>query len=268
MRIALLMLMTLLGLCCGGCFRDHSQPYLDSTRLDKGYVLVLTGIEGRSRFNTAIAHGMAQGGCPYAIEIYDWTGSWMPLVNQESVQRNKNRACDIASKVLRYKMTYPDRPVFLVGQSGGAAMSIWAAECLNGRTVDGIVLLAASISPEYRLDRAINNSKRGIVSFYSERDVFLLGFGTTVFRTMDGSHSKSAGMVGFAYPEPPPAAYSRLYQVPFNERMSASGNYGLHMTSGSADFVKAYVTPMIKADGWSRRTIDTIIRDAMNRGGD
>jgi len=259
----LLILWMSLSACCGGC-GSPVQPYLSQSRLERGFVLVLTGIEGRSRFNEAIADGLANGGCPYAIEIYDWTSSWMPLVDQNSPRRNQNKAYDVALRVARYQLAYPDRPVFLVGQSGGGGMAIWTAERLHGRRVDGIVLLAASVSPSYRLDRALAASRQGIVNFYSERDMFLLGFGTTVFRTMDGSHSKSAGMVGFAVP-PPPAAYGKLFQVPFHSRMSASGHYGLHVTSGAEGFVREYVTPILMAGSWSRRSIDAAVHNAIER---
>jgi len=266
MRTGVLLLWSFLVLsaCSGGC-SSPIQPYLSESRLDRGYVLVLTGIEGRSRFNEAIADGLANGGCPYAIEIYDWTSSWMPLVDLNSVERNQSKAYELALRVTQYQMTYPNRPVYLVGQSGGGGMAVWTAERLHGRTVDGIVLIAASVSPPYRLDRALAASRRGIVNFYSERDMFLLGFGTAVFRTMDGSHSKSAGMVGFAVPSPVPPVYGKLFQVPFQSRMSASGHYGLHLTSGSEGFVREYVAPMLLTGPWSRKTIDTIVSNAIER---
>jgi len=251
--------------CCGGGCGSSDQPYLTDARKDRGYVMVLTGIEGRSRFNEAIAAGLVNGGCPYAVEIYDWTSSWMPLVDQMSVERNQGKSYEVALRVTTYQKAYPDRPVILVGQSGGAAMAIWAVERLHGRSVDGIVLIAASLSPAYRLDRALEVSRRGIVNFYSERDVFLLGFGTAVFRTMDGSHSASAGMVGFAVPDPMPPAYARLFQVPFQSKMSATGHYGLHLTSGSERFVREFVTPMVLTSPWSRRHVDTVVHSAIER---
>jgi len=266
MRAGLFLLWSALVLstCCGGC-SSPAQPFVTDVRLERGYVLILTGIEGRGRLNEAIATGLIGGGCPYAIEIYDWTSSWGPLVNQKSVKRNKERAYEVALRVMRYQVAYPDRPVILIGQSGGAAMAIWAAERLHGRTVDGIVLLAASISPPYRLDRALTASRRGIVNFYSERDLFLLGFGTAVFTTMDGSHSKSAGMVGFAVPMPTPPVYHKLFQIPFQSDMAASGNIGLHVTSGSEGFIREFVTPMVLTSPWTRKTIDTLVRNAIDR---
>jgi len=265
MRTGVLSLLLFVTAWCGGCSRTPIQPYLSEPRLEQGYVLVLTGIEGRSRYNEAIANGLASGGCPYAIEIYDWTSSWMPPLNQRRIERNKDRSHEIAMRVARYQMAHPGKPVILVGQSGGAAMAIWTAERLRGRSVDGIVLLAASISPVYRLDRTLAASRRGVVSFYSERDMFLLGFGTTVLGTMDGNHSRSAGMVGFAYPQPMPPMYNRLFQVPFDSKMSASGNVGLHLTSSAEGFVREYVTPIVMAKAWSRKTVHSIIHEAMER---
>ena len=245
MRIATVAMMALLIASCCGCtpgfVKSKSQPYLNAERLDRGYVIVLTGIEGLGTFNEDIASGLAKGGCPYAIEINDWTSSWWWIVNLESIQANKNKACEIAGKIQRYHQAYPGRPVILVGQSGGAAIAVWTAECMNGQDIDAIVLLAATISPGYRLDHALSASRRGIVSFHSDRDVLLLGVGTSIARTMDGNFSTSAGMGGFNPPPNMPPEYYKLYQIPYNSKMSEVGNYGLHLTSSSERFVARYV---------------------------
>ena len=270
MRMVTMVALLLLTALCGGCmpssFRSTAQPYLNADRLDRGLVIVLTGIEGRSTFNEGIASGLAKGGCPYAIEIYDWTSSWVSIVNQETIQKNKNTACEIAGKILRYHMAYPDRPVILAGQSGGAAMAIWTAECLNGQSVDGIVLLAASISPGYRLDRALAASRRGIVSFHSDRDFLMLGLGTSVVRTMDGNFGTSAGMRGFDCPPGTPPEYLRLYQIPYNSSMSATGNVGLHLTSSSEAFVARYIEPIVMNTHWTKESIQMNV-DAANGTG-
>lgn len=266
MRTSVLTVCTLLGLILGGCQLDRipklirgepldSQPYMTQARLDRGLVIVLTGIEGRSNLNEDIVNGLAKGNVNYAIKLEDWTTSWIALVNQETKERNMRKARAIATTIVNYRWAYPDRPVILVGQSGGAAMAVWITESLKGESVDGIILLAASLSHQYRLDQALANSERGIVNFYSGRDVVLLGFGTKVFRTMDGANSSCAGMLGFDVPARMPPAYRKLYQIPWNSKMGEAGNHGLHLTSGSEAYVAEFVAPFVLNYQWNERLV-------------
>ncbi len=232
-----------------GC--NSLQPYRTHKRLARGLVIVLPGIEGRGGLNEAICHGLNDGGVNWAIELYDWTSPLGLLYNLRAEDRNRRRASQLAWRITRYLWDYPGRPVILVGQSGGGAIAVWTAEkLLTGLKIDGIILLAASLSPEYLLDFALANTRRGIVSFCSSRDWMLLGVGTTVYGTMDGRHTSSAGRVGFKIPEDPPskAAYEKVYQIAWQREMSEVGNPGFHLTSGAARFVADYVAPFILAD--------------------
>lgn len=261
--VSVVLLITVLPLSSGCSFGKYvgynSQPYLTPDRKENGWVLVFTGIEGRSRFNESIADGLAKAGVNYAIQIVDWTPSPSAIYNLESQERNRRIAAQWAVQVENYRMTYPHRPVILVGQSGGGAIAAWVAEALDEDKVDGIVMLAATLSPGYRLDKALAGSERGIVNFYSERDVLMLGIGTTLFRTMDGEFRQSAGRVGFEVPRNS-RPYQRLYQVPWTSEMAkATGNYGLHLTSGSENFVAKYVAPLVMARRWNHAVVQRAV---------
>jgi hypothetical protein len=250
-----------------GCI-SSSQPYLTSDRMERGLVIVLPGVEGRSPLNEAICRGLNDGGVNWAIELYDWTApvpliglTMGPLYNQEAEGRNQNKADELAGRIKRYQFAYPHRPVVLVGQSGGGAIAVWAARALSGgHKVDGVILMAASLSPGYPLSRALNNSDRGIVNFYSARDWFLLGVGTTITGTMDGEHESSAGKVGFLPPSGrKPKEYSKLFQIPWTEKMGETGNSGGHMSSGATEFVSTYVAPLVLSPVWDDRLISQIV---------
>lgn len=262
----LVLIVAIAGMLCGcnplTIFSRRGMTAM-SGRADRGLVIVLPGIEGRSGLNEAICTGLAEGGVPYKIELYDWTSRLGPVANQRAEGRNREQATQIAASIVRYKTAYPGRPVFLVGQSGGGAMAAWVAECLpSNQQVDGIVMLAASLSPTYSLDVALARSKRGIVNFYSSRDWFLLGIGTTVLGTMDGAHTSSAGKTGFERPAllTRSKAYERLYQVSWTPAMAQAGNTGTHISSGASAFVATYVAPLIMTPAWSHQTIDRIIQ--------
>ena len=112
-----------------------------------------------------------------------------------------------------YQDNHPGRPVYVVGHSGGGGVAVFTAESLpDGRKIDGLVLLSASISKGYDLHKALANCRRGIINYYSSRDVGLLGVGTTLMGNVDGGHGPSAGLKGFdnAFPGLRPVSYTHL----------------------------------------------------------
>lgn len=200
----------------------------------------------------------------WAIDMADWTTS-LPmnyLVNLRDEPRNRLRAQEIADAVVRYRMSWPRSPVVLVGQSSGGGMAVWVAEALPPtEQIDGIIMLAPSLSPGYSLDSALMRTRRGIVNFYSERDWVILGVGTTLSGTMDGLHTSSAGRVGFELPVTGPSAelYElKLFQIPWQPAMAEAGNRGLHLTSGARAFVATYVAPLVLAEKWDMATVEAI----------
>ncbi len=244
----------------GGC---NLQPNVTEERLDRGLVLVYTGIEGRSPFNQAICDALVEAKVPYAVELVDWTvgvpGAY--LVNLRAEARNRAKAAEIALRITRYRMQFPGRPVILVGQSGGAAVAVWTAEQMEfGQKVDGIILLAAALSPDYMLHQALANSRRGLVNFCSSADRLFLGMGTSVAGTMDGYHGSSAGRVGFRVPmvKGRPPEYEKFFQVTWQEEMSRAGHWGGHTSTSSGAFVREYVAPLVTAPRWSKALIDCI----------
>jgi pimeloyl-ACP methyl ester carboxylesterase len=256
----------LAALALAGCRHQVGglEPYLNDSARDRGLVIVLPGIEGRSAFNEAICEGLVDGGVTWAIDLADWTAS-MPmsyLVNLRDEGRNRIKAQDIADSIVRYRMAYPNTPVVLVGQSSGGGMAIWVAEAMPPtERIEGIITLAPSLSPEYSLDSALLRTRRGIVNFYSERDWVILGVGTTLSGTMDGSHTSSAGRVGFEPPWGGPSLelYERkLFQIPWQPGMADAGHRGMHLTSGARLFVAAYVAPLVLAKTWDPPTLQAI----------
>lgn len=261
-RAALFLLLAAMCLA-GGCFRPP-QPYLTPDRLEKGLVLVLTGIEGRSPFNEDICLGLKIGGVEAGIELVDWT-THVPfnyLYNLRAEKRNRRKAEEIARRIVRYQMTYPNRPVVLVGQSGGGGMAVWVAESLpRDAQVDGLVLLAACLSPSYQLDGALRHCRRGIVNFYSPRDFVFLGAGTLLAGTMDGAHASSAGHAGFNVlaQGTGQTLYSKLFQVAWNKNMGWTGYSGTHLSSGATNFVAAYLAPFVLMRQWDESAVQRVL---------
>ena len=218
------------------------KAWLEPERLEQGYVIVLPGIEGHSLLNRGIAAGLVDAGLPYGVEIYDWTeGPLWAVYNLRSRKLHARQAAIIRDKILSYRRQYPGRPVYLVGHSGGGALSLLTAESLpEGSGVTGIVLIVPAISPRYPLHAALAKVDRGIWNYRSYGDCVYLGALTTLFGTVDGRHVPAAGAVGFSKPLDP-----RVHEIPFEISMLRDWNTGGHLTCTNRTFVRKWIAPIL-----------------------
>lgn len=242
-------LISLAALLMGGCLPDNNE-LVTPQRMESGLVMILPGIEGDGPFSAEVRRGLDESGLGCALPIIRWGRPVPiagPLLNQMDLIGNRLAAQRLADAIVNYQDSHPGRPVHLVGHSGGGGVSIFTAEALpQGRKVDGIVLLSASISAGYDLTKALAHSRKGIVNFYSKNDVGLLMIGTTVVGNVDGIHGPAAGAIGFdRLPE-------GLHQVPWSQDMSWAGSGG-HMDTTGAPFVRTFVSPWIRAPAWPAR---------------
>jgi len=239
-----------------GCGADNAR-FTTPERMDEGLVVILPGIEGVSEMNLDIRRGLVRGGVDRALPIYSWRRP-IPiagvLINQMDFLGNRLEGIKLAKMITEYQDAHPGRPVYLIGHSGGGGVAVFAAEAMpEGRQVDGLVLLSASISKGYNATKALKRCRNGIVNFYNRSDAGLLGVGTTVVGNVDGVHGPSAGLEGFdparsGDPEEKRLAYARLYQVALSPSMTGGGDP--HAAATHPGFVASYVVPWIRAQGW------------------
>ncbi len=232
-------LVALATLSVTGCLED--KMYLTPERKQNGLVVVLPGIEGPSHFNADIKKGIVNSSLDYAVTVYAWGVPGLALVNQMDFVGNHMRAGRLADYIQEYQKEYPDRPVWLVGHSGGGGIAVFAAEALDpGYKVDGLILLAASISKDYPLDKALAKVRGPIVNFYNPNDSALLGLGTTLTSNVDGRRGPSAGLNGFS------RSYPGLHEIPVR---SSSNPHGAATKPG---FVRSNVVPWIQRNSSGR----------------
>lgn len=245
-RLALLLL---LAIPAAGCKDMLNADYTQPPQAQHGMVYILPGIQGVDFHYKNIRKGLLGAGINCGIMIHPW-GSQIPglnlLVNETDVKGDRQWGRKIAEDIVAYRQQYPGRPVFLIGQSGGAGVSVFAAEALaemNAEPVTGIVLLDASVSSDYNLSQALSKSQRGIVNFYNLRDVALLKVGTQMFGNVDGGHGDSAGRTGFS------RSFGGLYQVEVTKDM-VDDFADPHFADCSQAFASQYIAPWIIDQTW------------------
>lgn len=252
MRVWLILLVGAVA-ALAGCTPDggsaDSLTYMSNDRLESGLVIILPGIEGESPANHDIRRGLDMAGVNRGLPIYNW-GFPVPvagmIVNQVDFLGNRMKSLDIAKMVVSYQDAHPGKPVYLVGHSGGGGMAVFAAESLpEGRQVEGLVLLSASVSAGYDLTKALEHTRHGLVNFYNRNDTGLLGVGTTVMGNVDGVHGPSAGLIGF---DTDARNYDNLYQVNVTE--INSDDLDPHFSTTRVNFVSSHVAPWLLALAW------------------
>ncbi len=221
-------------------------------RLEQGYVIVLPGIEGKSFLNRKIVRGLVRADVPFGIEIHDWTyGLIGYVVNLRSQRRHREQAEIIAEKIARYREKHSTQPVYLIGHSGGGAMTAFTLERLPvGLRATGGLMLVPALSANYDLVPALNQTERGLWNFSSWADAFMLGLGTMLLGTCDGKHQSSAGMTGFATSVHESCNHigehqPRLREVPYRREMFHDRNFGGHFGPVSPKFVQHWLAPIV-----------------------
>jgi pimeloyl-ACP methyl ester carboxylesterase len=244
-----------LAMAAVGC-ADSNKPFMTVDRMNRGLVVVLPGIEGESELNHEIRRGLVSGGLMCAMPIYRWGRPVPlagPLLNQMDIIGNRISAGGIANMIVDYQKKYPDRPVYIVGHSGGGGIAVFAAEALpKDVMVDGVVLLSGSMSSAYDLTKALGHCRKGVLNIYTRADVGLLIVGTTLAGNVDGIRGPAAGAIGFDRPTSRSSperilAYQKLFQL---ELSDATGSDDAHGSTTRRSFVSHYVAPWLMATSW------------------
>ncbi len=215
--------------------------------------MVLPGVMGSAPLDHGIVKGLVDADVPTAIELYDWTAApCRPVHNLRSLSRNRAEARKIAARIVAYQDSFPGRPVYMIGYSGGAAVAVLALEALPpDQRITKAVLLAPTLAQDYDLQLALSRTDKGIHSFHSAIDVPVMVVLTTAFGTTEGKHAFTAGAFGFQRPKGPEASqlrpdYSRLTQHAYQLKMFESGHAGGHFGWANRAWVAQWVAPMLE----------------------
>jgi hypothetical protein len=218
---------------------------------ESGLVFVVEGVGGLDCVGAAARHSLPKAGVHHEIRDFTWThGRGKLFRDLQDYRYLQQKALELAEQVMQYKKDHPERPIYLVGKSGGAGLALAAAEHLPPQTLERIILLSAAVSNDYDLRPALQATRREIVSYYSVHDGFVLGWGTSEFGTIDRVYGPSAGLRGFIVPdklgEHDRLLYGRLVQIPWKPEMILEGHLGTHMGTSMPGFVGKEVAPWLR----------------------
>jgi len=252
-RVALgLLAAAILWTTCTGCQSGSGRDdrFVSMERLEKGLVFSLDGVGGFNWGTRWLRRGLEEAGVRQAIVIYDWSKGPGGMFVGDLMDESRNRAVaqDLARTVSTYAAAMPHRPITLIGHSGGAAVVVWALEAMSERCrVERVILLAPALAPGYDLSPALKRVAGRMYVMYSPADVGLMAAGTTVFGTMDGKHSVSAGLTGFDLPDAcaDRSQYLKVRQVRWTLDLMRSGHLGGHMGWTTAQFARDFLAPIL-----------------------
>ncbi|HKQ46510.1 MAG TPA: hypothetical protein VJZ71_00390 [Phycisphaerae bacterium] len=231
-------------------------PTPTEAELDKGLVVMYPG-----SFNTTIEmlgfyEGLRQGGVDEAIELVQWAAFLDHYYDPTGAQvRNDERARQEAARFAAYKQAHPDRPVTLLGYSGGAWFAILVAERMpEGTQVDRLILMSAAMHRSYDVSAALAGTREEIVLFWSPRDQFTQDRGVEE-NLADSTHGPPAASFGFDMQD------ERLMQIEYDPAWEQYGHYGEHadylpLVGWIGQFVAPWVAKAPDAGAATRRIPD------------
>jgi pimeloyl-ACP methyl ester carboxylesterase len=233
------------------CLALLVQPPTPSDAPTKPGVIFIAGGAGGMDFgNTSTRWSFKHAGVPHEIREFLWThGKGHVLRDLQDTRHLVVKAQELAAAVAQYKAENPDRPVYLIGRSTGAAIVLLAAAELPDNSLEKIILLSSAVSPTFNLVPALRATRAEIVAYRSDYDSFILGWGTSTFGTADRLYTESAGKTGFLLPALDPITrlyYLKLVQVAWKPRLLWLGNFGAHFGANAPLFLIHEIAPKVQ----------------------
>lgn len=237
--------------------RMHHGPVPDD---DDGAEPVIVVLDGVGRFQFApymIRMVCREAGLGHAVVKFDWQYGlvgeiWTDLI---WLRRNRVQAARFARFIRRLKRSYPDRTIHVFAFSGGTGIAVFAGKYLENRgLIETLILAQPALSPGYDLSDVLGAAKRSYV-LTSERDLVILGLGTSLFGTTDRVYGRAAGLTGFVRPEGLPAAgeaaYDRCRVLRWHPSWFVEGHTGGHAGCLARTFLRRVLANVL--DGtWDR----------------
>lgn len=187
--------------------------------------------------------GLMDAGYRGDVELFIWTTSFNPLVDQLNILGAKARALALTDKIKSYARAFPGNPINVIALSAGTGVATWAIEGLPPDVrIDNLVLLGSSLSHDYDMSRVLSRMDGRIYVYYSPLDTVLET--VRVVGTIDGKRGvDSVGLVGL---RPPRGAEDRVVNIGWNRSWMRLGWTGAHTDTTNRLFVSQEISKRIK----------------------
>jgi hypothetical protein len=193
---------------------------------------------------STVPAGLASAGYAGHVELFIWTTSFLPAIDQVNILGNKLRSGGLSRKIRDYARRHPEQEVNLIALSAGTGIAVWAIENLpQGQQVDNLVLLGSSLSHNYDMSKALKHIKGKVYVYHSGHDEILTS-AVRVLGTVDGKHEDSAGLVGL---HPPKGDEGKIVNIAWSQKFEKYGWTGSHTDSTNRRFIQHVVAPRILA---------------------
>jgi hypothetical protein len=182
-----------------------------------------------------VPDGLRQAGYRGDVEIYIWTMSFNPLIDQLNILGAKARASALANRIKNYARRYPGRKINVIALSAGTGVAVWAVEHLDRTShINNLILLGSSLSNDYDMRRALRNIDGKVYAYHSPHDAILEA--VRIVGTIDGKRGvDSVGQVGL---RPPGGDRSKIVNIPWSQKWLSLGWAGYHTDCTSRKFVR------------------------------
>ena len=220
-----------------------SPPLPTAAETDAGLIVLYPGALNTRTEMIGTYYGLRDAGLEQAIEVRPWGEPFGHIVNVVAQAAAARQAAVLeAERLHQYMLTHPSAPVTLIGYSDGAQFAAWVAEALpaDAPPLSRVILLSASMSPDYDLRPAMNRTQHGAAAYWSPREqtpVFLLG----IIGILDGSAPPPAGTAGFTLTD------ERLVQLMWTpdmaEQYDQNGEHPDYIFKPA--WITAYIAPWV-----------------------
>jgi hypothetical protein len=179
--------------------------------------------------------GLRNAGYVGDVELYVWTASFNPLIDQLNIGNARIRALILSDKIMRYKKRFPDNRINVIALSAGTGVATWAIEGLkDGHQINDLVLLGSSLSHDYDMTRALSKMTGNIYVYHSPEDRVLQT--VRIVGTIDGKRGvDSIGLVGLTSPR---GLEDRVVNTAWDRSWMRLGWAGAHTDTTNEKFVR------------------------------
>jgi pimeloyl-ACP methyl ester carboxylesterase len=203
-------------------------------------------LDGAGNFGAGarIERGLRAAGYDGAFDHFVWTSFLLWGADHLVAARSDLNANRLADDIQKFRRAYPDGYLVLMGLSAGTAVITNALSRLpEGVEVDAVVFFQPSISADADLSAALPHIRHKLYATCSGKDLILSG----LLINADGGTGAPAGLGGVRVPRGLPEvrrrAYSKVVNLPWQEKYDLWGWNGGHIGSTAPEFVRRVIYP-------------------------